>query len=109
MVLRCRTEHRGATDINVLDGQLKGDVMLSHSFLKWVYIHHDKINHLYLMLGSSTHVFLFISVREETTMDLWVKGLNAAFHHFRKTRVIAHFSHRNALFFKELSSTTCGK
>ena len=39
-------------------------------------------------------------------MDLWVKGLNAAFHHFRKTRVVAHLSHRDVLFFKKPCCST---
>ena len=100
VVLRRRTEHRGTTDVDVLNGQLKGDVGFGHSCLKWVEVHHHEINHLDLVLGSGTHVILFVAAREKTAMDLWVEGLDAAFHHFREARIVTHFSHRDALFFK---------
>ena len=109
MVLRCRTEHGGATDIDVLNRQLKADVGFSHSFLKWVEIHHNKIYHLDAMLSRGTDVILFVAACEETPMNLWMKGLDAAFHHLRKARVVTDLSHRDALFFKELGGATSGK
>ena len=86
MILRRRTQHGGAADINILDGSGKIAGWICHGCLEWIEVHYHQIDGWNPMLRH--HVLILVAPSEYAAMHFWVQGLYPAVHHLRKCGVV---------------------
>ena len=51
VVLRCRTQQRHPTNVNLLDRRCQRHIGLGHRFFEGIEIYHHNVNRSYAMLG----------------------------------------------------------
>ena len=96
VVLGRAAQHRGAADVDVLDGIVEGDVRLRDRGLERVEIHHHEVNrrngvlpHGRLVLGVAPDI-------EEAAVNFRVQRLDAAVEHLGEAGVLRNVLHREA-------------
>ncbi len=95
VVLRGGTDHRGATNVDVLDA---GVIIRTggNGGFKWVEIHNQQVDRPDTMLVHRSHMRRVRAQSQQTTVHFGMQRLHAAIHHFRKTGVFAHVDDGNA-------------
>ena len=88
MVLRRRTQHCRAADIDVLNGICFADVGLRNRRLERIEIDDQQVDRLNAVLFH--HRFINAATTKQATVDAWVQGLDATAHNFRKAGDFAH-------------------
>ena len=95
MVLGRCPDHRGSTDVYVLDGLVIAR-STRNGFLKRVKVHDQQIDRTDPVLLHRRYMFRFVAQCEQSAMYGRVQRLDAPIHHFRKARDVRHIRHVQA-------------
>jgi len=95
-VLGRSTNHAGTADVDFLDQSGEGRLRICRGLHKWIQIDHKDINQADLVARRRRHVFRPVPPGEDAAVNLRMKGLDAAVHHFRKTGDIRDGQHGQA-------------
>ena len=88
-VLRRRTHHRRAPNVDVLDQVAEGDTGLSGSLFKRIEIHHHHVDGLDAVLSHRRFVLGIAADIKQTAVHTWVQRLYAAVEHLWKAGELA--------------------
>ncbi len=96
MILRRRTQHGGAANIDIFDRRGQTAAGLRNRFLKRIKINHNQIDRKNSMLF---HYRVILSApAKQATMDFRMQGLDSAGHDFRKAGIFGNLDHFEAGF-----------
>ena len=84
VVLGGRPDHRGAADVDVLDGVGVGHAGARDGALERVEVHADEVDELDVVLGGLRHVLGVVAQREQPGVEPRVQRLDAAVHDLRE-------------------------
>src|SRR5690606_25225110 len=107
VVLRSRTDHGRAADIDVLDGVGQVAVRLGHGGFEGVEVDRYQVDRLDAVLVHDRTVQC--ATAEDAAVDLRVQGLDAAVHHFRETGVVGDFDRGHAVVLEQLVGAAGGE
>ena len=91
VVLGRRTDHRGAADVDVFNGKLKGAVRTRDRLLERIEVHADDVDRVDAVVGDGLHVLGHRAAREDAGVNVRIKRLDAAVEHLGEARVVGHF------------------
>ena len=94
MIFSRRAQHRGATDIDILDGVFQRAIVFGDRLLEGVQIHDHHVDGWNIVLRQRIHMLRQVAPRQDTAMNFRVQGFDTPIQHFRKAGVIRHFGHR---------------
>ena len=95
-------EHRGAADVDVLDGFLEGDVSgLATVCLEGVEIDHHEVDGLDAVCLRLGDVLRIVAQIEEPAVDLRMEGLDAAIENFGEAGEVGDLGDGDPLLFQE--------
>src|SRR5881397_1201138 len=95
MILRGRAQHRGATDIDLLDRLRERGVRLRHGLAKWIEVHGDEIDRRYAVLFHRGDVIGIISSCQQPAVNFWMQGLYSTIHHLREPSHVLNANYRD--------------
>ena len=107
VVLCCRTQHRRATDIDVLDSLSHLYALLGNGLTEWVEVDADHIDELDTILAQRLEVALQIATSQQTTVHLWVQGLYTTITDFWETCYIADADGLHSILLQKALGTAC--
>ena len=88
VVLGAAADHRGAPDVDLLDGLLERHALLRNGLLKGIEIHANEIDRKDAVLGGLGLVIGVVAEEEESSVDLGDECLHAAVHHLGESGVV---------------------
>mmetsp|Transcript_10065 Transcript_10065/g.27390 ORF Transcript_10065/g.27390 Transcript_10065/m.27390 type:complete len:542 (+) Transcript_10065:2169-3794(+) len=97
VVLGRRPNHRRTTNINILNPVGVRHARLCHRGAERVQVDHQHVNHRNVMGGSSRHMRLVVTTRQQATVHPRMQRLDPAVHHFRKPRQLLHALDRDPI------------
>ena len=100
MILRRRSDHAGAADVDVLDGVRDGDVGLCDRFFERVQIHDDQLERDDPVLNNRRQIGLQIGPSQDRSVHFRVQRLHATVHDFRETGVAGDVLDRDPCLFE---------
>ena len=106
-VLRRRTDHRRAADIDLFDRFCTGDTFPFDRFCKRVKIHHHHVDRCYPVLLHRGEVFIVITNREKSTVNTRMQRLDAAIHHLWKSCDVGDVVNSDACVAQCFSRSAC--
>ena len=108
VVLGCRTQHRRATDVDILDSILHLYIGLGDGLTEGIEIYTYHINKLNSVVLQRLEVALIITACQKTTVHLGVEGLNTAITNLREARNLADADSLNTAILQQLLGTASG-
>ena len=107
-VLGCTAEHGRASDVDMLDCILHGDIRLGYGLLERIEVDAYKVDVFYPVFLELLTVALQVAPPEKSAMYLGMKGLNATVAYFRETGDIADVDDFESRFLQKLHCTARG-
>jgi len=83
-----RTEHGGSADVDVFHCLFQGATGFGHRFLEAVEIYDRHVDQADVMGTQGFHMVGIVAAGQKAAVDLRMKGLEAAIHHFGEARII---------------------
>lgn len=108
MVLGCRAEHGRTSNVNIFDALFKGGALV-YSVLKRIEIENSHVNVLDIEFFHFLFMLRIASYSQETSMNFWVKCLDASVQTFRRLSVIGNIQDVESCLTKCFGSAACGK
>jgi hypothetical protein len=105
VVLGGGAQHRGAADVDVLDGVGERDVGLGDGLLELVEVHADEVDHLDAVGLGVGHVRGVVATAEQPAMHLGMERLHTPAHHLGEARVVLDVGHVDAGVGQDLGSS----
>ena len=96
-----------ATNIDILDGVLKGAIGLGDGALKGVEVHHQQVDGRDALFIH--HRFIETAPAQEAAMNFRVQCFDAAGHDFRKAGVVRHLRHGESGLAQDFGRATRGE
>ena len=84
MIFSRRAQHRGPTDVNIFHCVRILNTRLENGFLKRIEVDHDQVNELNLIFPGRLQVAIQVPTSQETSVNVWMEGLDTAIHHLWK-------------------------
>ena len=104
MVLSRAADHRGPTDVDILDRR-RVVPAARDGCLKWIKIDHQQIDHADAVRRSLLAVLRVAAHCQQAAMDLRMESLQPPIHHFRNSGVVGHVFDGNARRFQRRRGT----
>ena len=105
VIFSSRPDHRGATNINILNTILKRRVITAHRLNKRVKIDHQHINIANPVRFLRRNMGIIITSRQQPTMNCRMQSLHPSIHDFRKPGMIRHIRNIQPRIFQQLRRT----
>src|SRR6476619_6355137 len=83
-ILRCRTNHRRATDVDLFDRFFQRDTLAHDGLHKWIEIHNEDVDWLDSVLLHGGDVLRIVANPKQSAVYTWMECLHAPVHHFWK-------------------------
>ena len=106
-VLRCRSDHRRAADIDVLDRLVERAARLRHRRLEGVEVHHQQVDCVDAIGGQRGAMLGHVAAGQQATVDGRVKCLDPPIEHLRKAGVVGHLGHWQARLAQQSGGAAC--
>ena len=108
-ILGRTSDHRWASDVDVLDGIFHRHIRLGYGLTEWIEVDTHQVNSAYSVVFQLLHVVWNIPSRQQGPVDFRMEGLDSAVADFGEAGYIAYARHRQPCLFQQSHSTTGGK